>query len=292
MSVIHSRRAMLFVPGNSQKMIDKIPSLAPGSFILDLEDSVPPMEKERARQMVGDFIRSARSDYELHVRINDVSSPYALDDLAAVIDENLSGIVVPKVEHPDDLRRVDAVIDEFARLEGIDVGHVGVTATIETAAGLHRVYEIARVEGHLQRLGFGSGDFALDLGLDWPDAQGTPAILLWAKCQLVLASRIAGLEQPHDGSYTNYRDAEGLIREARESRRLGFGGKHVIHPSQITVVDEIFRPSEHQVQRAKRLIEAFEEAERSGSGAVGVEGELIDYAIVYRSRRLIEELDQ
>ena len=283
---------MLFVPGNSQRMMDKIPSLAPGSFILDLEDSVPPKEKERARQLVGDLIRSAGSDYELHVRINDVSSPYAVDDLTAVIDENLSGIVVPKVEHPDDLRRVNAMIDEFAQQDGRNGRHMGITATIETAAGLHRVHEIACVGGHLLRLGFGGGDFALDLGLDWPDEEGTPEIMLWAKSQLVFASRIAGLERPHDGSYTNYRDFEGLAREARQSRRLGFGGKHVIHPSQIAVVDEIFRPSQREIERATHWIEAFEEAERSGSGAIGVDGELIDYAIVNRARQLIEELDE
>lgn len=283
---------MLFVPGNSQKMMDKIPSLAPGSFILDLEDSVPPNEKERARHLVGDLIRRVGSDYELHVRINDVASPYALDDLAAVIDENLSGIVVPKVEHPDDLRRVNAMIDELAQRQGRIGPHVGVMATIETAVGLHRVYEIAGVGGHLVRLGFGAGDFALDLGLEWPDEEGTPEIMLSAKSQLVLASRVAGLEQPHDGSYTNYRDLEGLAREARQSRRLGFGGKHVIHPSQIAVVDEIFRPTQRQIERARHLIEAFEEAERSGSGAVGVDGELVDYAIINRARRLIEEADE
>jgi len=288
MSTDRSLRAMLFVPGNSPAMMDKIPSLAPGSFILDLEDSVPPKEKERARRLVGELIRSAGSDYELHVRINDVSSPYAADDLAAVMDENLSGIVVPKVEHADDLRRVNAIIDEFALPGGLDVD---ITATIETAAGLHRIHEIAGVGGHLRRLGFGGGDFALDLGLDWPDEEGTPEIMLWAKSQLVFASRVAGLARPHDGSYTNYRDLEGLAREARQSRRLGFGGKHVIHPSQVAVVDEIFRPSQRQIERATHLIESFEEAERLGSGAIGVGGELIDYAIVKRARQLLEELD-
>ncbi len=109
---------MLFVPGNSQKMMGKIPSLAPGPFILDLEDSVPPKENERARHLVGDLIRSAGSDYELHVRINDMSSPYAVDALAVVIDENLSGIVIPKIESPHDLRCVDAIIDEFTRQHG------------------------------------------------------------------------------------------------------------------------------------------------------------------------------
>jgi len=282
---------MLFVPGNAPKMLEKIPGLAPGSFILDLEDSVPPTQKEQARRMVGELIRSAVGDFELHVRINDLASSYAADDLAAVMGENLAGIVVPKVESPHDLERVNALIDEFASHHERNGRDIGVMATIETAQGLHRVHEIAAVGGHLERLGFGSGDFALDLGLDWPSDEGTPEIMLWAKSQLVLASRVAGLDQPHDGSFTNYRDLEGLRNEARQSRRLGFGGKHVIHPSQIAVVDEIFRPSERQIERAKQLVAAFEEAERSGSGAIGVDGELVDYAIIKRARHILAELD-
>lgn len=290
MSGPRSLRAMLFVPGNSASKLAKIPALGAHSYIVDLEDSVPPGEKERARSMVADLVRRSPSE-ELYVRINDVASPYADEDLAAVLDEHLAGVVVPKVEHPEDLVRVNERIDALARERGLDAAGVGVIATIETAAGLHRVETIAGVGGHLRRLGFGAGDFALDLGLDWPDEEGTPEIMLWAKSQLVIASRLAGLAAPHDGAFTNYRDLEGLAREARQSRRLGFGGKHVIHPSQVRVVEEIFRPSERQVERARRLIEAFEEAERSGSGALGLDGELIDYAIINRARRLLEELD-
>jgi citrate lyase subunit beta/citryl-CoA lyase len=291
MSATYSRRAMLFVPGNSKKMLEKIPSLAPGSFILDLEDSVPPSEKESARHMVGELTRGAVGDYELHVRINDVASSYAKDDLVAVMGESLAGIVVPKVERAEDIERVNRLIDETALASGRDGRGISVMATIETALGLHRVDEIAAVGGHLELLSFGSGDFALDLGLEWPSTEGTPEILLWAKSQLVLASRVAGLDPPHDGSFTNYLDLEGLGHEARQSRRLGFGGKHVVHPSQIGVVDEIFTPNARQIERANKLIEAFEEAERSGSGAVGVDGELVDYAIIKRARQLLADLD-
>ncbi|HUX04421.1 MAG TPA: CoA ester lyase [Acidimicrobiales bacterium] len=290
MNAHRSLRAMLFVPGNSATKLAKLATLAAHSFIVDLEDSVPPNEKERARAMVADLVRHSR-DEELYVRINDVASPYATDDLAAVLDEHLAGVVVPKAESPDDLVRVNELIDALAHERGLDATRVGVIATIETAAGLHRVEAIAGVGGHLRRLGFGAGDFALDLGLDWPDEEGTPEIMLWAKSQLAIASRLAGLAPPHDGAFTNYRDLEGLAREARQSRRLGFGGKHVIHPSQVAVVEDVFRPSERQIERARRLIEAFEEAERSGSGALGLDGELIDYAIVNRARRLLEEQD-
>ena len=291
MSATHSRRAMLFVPGNSTKMMEKIPGLAPGSFILDLEDSVPTAQKEAARRMVAELTRQDTRGYELHVRINDVASPYAADDLAAVAGPGLAGVVVPKVESAADIDRVNELIDDAARSSGLEGRDVAVMATIETARGLHRVDEIAAAGGHLELLSFGSGDFALDLGLEWPSTEGTPEMLLWAKCRLVLASRVAGLAPPHDGSYTNYSDLEGLGHEARESRRLGFGGKHVVHPSQIAVVDQIFRPDARQIERARRIVDAFEEAERAGRGTVGVEGELVDYAIVKRARQLLADVD-
>ena len=290
MRTTYSRRAMLFVPGNSTKMLEKIPSLAPGSFILDLEDSVPTAQKEIARRTVGELTRGVTHGYELHVRINDVASPYAVEDLRAVVGPGLAGVVVPKVESAADIERVNELIDETALRSGLEGCDVAVMATIETARGLHRVDEIAAAGGHLELLSFGSGDFALDLGLEWPSTEGTPEMLLWAKCRLVLASRVAGLEPPHDGSYTKYRDLEGLGHEARQSQRLGFGGKHVVHPSQIAVVDEIFRPGARQIERARRIVDDFEEAERAGRGAVGVEGELADYAIVKRARQLLADV--
>jgi citrate lyase subunit beta/citryl-CoA lyase len=282
---------MLFVPGNSEKMIAKIPTFAPGSFILDLEDSVPPSEKERARNLTRDAIQRYGGDHDLHVRINTAGSPHMTADLRQVIDENLSGIVVPKVESRDDIRTVNSLIVDLADERELSASHISIMATIETAIGLHRIYDISSAGGLLRRLSFGSGDFALDLSLDWPDQQGIPDIMLWAKIQLVMASRIAGLELPHDGSYTNYRDLEGLTRESRQSRRQGYGGKHAIHPSQVPIIDAIFRPSEEQVERARRLVEAFELAEASGSGAVGVDGELVDYAIIQRARNLLNQLE-
>jgi citrate lyase beta subunit len=280
---------MLFIPATAEDKLSKIPRFDSVTFILDLEDSVPPNEKERGRSLVAALIDEIGEHHRLHVRINSTTSPDIVDDLTAAIRPGLSGIVVPKVERPNELESINALIDSLAAKTGLDSTSVDMMATIETAVGVHAVYDIAAVGGHLKRLCFGSGDFALDLGLDWPDEQGASEIILLAKSRLVLASRVAGLEPPHDGAYSNYRDLEGLAREARQSRRLGFSGKHVIHPSQIPVVDEIFRPSSKQIERARRLIEAFETAELSGSGAIGVDGELVDYAIVHRARQLLEE---
>ena len=166
-------------------------------------------------------------------------------------------------------------------------------ATIENASGVRNVYDIARAGTRLRRLCFGAGDFTLDVGLDWPDDSGTTSpTVVHAKVQLVLASRLAELEPPHDSSYPVFADLEGLRREANESRRLGFVGKHAIHPGQLPVIEEAYRPSQHQIDRAHRLIAAFESAEAKGQGAVGVDGELVDYPILYRARQVLTEAGQ
>ena len=284
-----SLRAMLFIPGTAEEKFAKIPVLASTSFILDLEDSVTLSEKERARRLVGGLVASIGAEYALHVRVNGPTSAHLTADLAAVVRPGLAGIVVPKVEGPDDLVVVNRLIDEYAAEVGMNAEGIDVMATIETAAGLHRVHDIAAVGGHLTRLSFGSGDFALDLGLDWPDDDGISETILIAKSLVVLASRVAGLESPHDGAYSRYHDLDGLAIEARQSRRLGFSGKHVIHPSQIPVVKAIFEPNSKQIERARRLVSAFEVGENLGSAAIGVDGELVDYAIVHRARRLLQE---
>jgi citrate lyase subunit beta/citryl-CoA lyase len=154
------------------------------------------------------------------------------------------------------------------------------------------VFEIAAAAPRLKRLCFGAGDFSLDVGVDWPHEDGvTGETLLFAKSQLVLASRMAGLEPPHDSVYPRYDDLDALRREATESRRLGFLGKHAIHPSQLPVIDEVYRPSDRQVERARRLVAAFDEAEAQGKGAVGVDGELVDYPILYRARNILAEVE-
>ncbi|MGH8994867.1 MAG: HpcH/HpaI aldolase/citrate lyase family protein [Acidimicrobiales bacterium] len=282
-------RAMLFIPGTSDDKLGKIDRYGSPPVILDLEDSVPPGQKEESRARVAASIDAVGPRHQLFVRVNPTGSPMHEADLAAVVRPGLSGVVVPKVERAADLRAVVADIDALERTAGIAPGTVTVMATIETAAGVHAVDDIAAVGGRVRRLCFGAGDFALDLGLDWAEDGGISETVLMAKCRLVLASRVAGLDAPHDGAYPRYRDLDGLRREAHHARRLGFVGKHVIHPAQIPVVDDVFRPTDTQIAHARQLVAGFEEAERAGRGAVGVDGELVDYPIVYRARQVLDE---
>lgn len=282
---------MLFIPGTAKEKFGKIPQLPARAFILDLEDAVPPAEKAASRALVAAAIDEFGDGARLHVRVNPVDSPHMVDDLEAVVRPGLTGVNLPKVSRAADLQAVDVLLSSFERRAGLPVGRIELMATIETVAGVRSVYEIAESGlARLARLCFGSGDFSLDVGIDWPDESGQSGqTMLFAKSQLVLASRLAGLEPPHDSVYPKFDDADGLRREAEESRGLGFLGKHAIHPDQLGVIEEVYRPSARQVERARRLVEAFDAAEAQGRGAVGVDGELVDYPILYRARQVLAE---
>lgn len=284
---------MLFIPGTEQEKFAKIPRLPARAFILDLEDAVPPAEKAASRDLVAGVIGEYGSAARLHVRVNPADGPHLVDDLEAVIRPGLTGINLPKATSAADIQVADRLIECFERRAGLPTGAIEIMATVETVQGIRQVFEIAAASPRLKRLCFGAGDFSLDVGVDWPHEDGVSGeTLLFAKSQLVLASRLAGLEPPHDSVYPRYDDLDALRREAVESRRLGFLGKHAIHPAQLPVIEEVYRPSDRQVERARRMVAAFDEAEAQGRGAVGVDGELVDYPILYRARDILAEAEE
>lgn len=277
-------RAMLYVPGNSESKLAKLVSFADQPIILDLEDSVPTDAKARARELVA---ASLSPDLVHSVRINGYASGHWFDDLDAVVQPGLRSIILPKAESASALEEVDSTIARFELERELAPGSVRLIAVIETARGMTQLTELAHATPRLERFCFGGGDFALDLGLTWPESEPNPTVLA-AKAQLVLVSRSAGLLAPEDGAYPAYRDSEGLEREALLARRMGFVSKHAIHPGQIEIIERVFSPSEAELVRARRVVEAFERAEHLGSAAIGLDGELIDYPVVLRARQVID----
>ncbi len=185
---------------------------------------------------------------------------------------------------------MDSLIALFEGRSGMRAGSVRLMPTIETVAGLSNVDEIAAASPRTVCLGFGAGDFSLDVGLDWPPASGqlSPTVI-GAKAQLVLASRKAGLEPPHDGVYPNFRKPEVLREEAEQSRALGFHGKHAIHPDQVPVILDVYGPSEADVAEARATLEAYERGLEDGIGGVHIDGRFIDYPVAERARRVLAE---
>ena len=279
---------MLFVPAGDRRKLAKLPELDATAFILDLEDAVAESAKAEARASGADAIASYRGAAQLWVRVNSTRTAHFAEDVEAVVVPGLAGIVLPKAESARDVLALAGLLDVLERRAALAAGLVEIIATIETVGGLAAVDEIAQASPRVRCLGFGAGDFSLDVGLEWPPPGGRlSATVVNAKAALVLASRRAGLEPPHDGVHASFRDLDALRAEAAEARALGFVGKHAIHPAQIPVIREVFVPAPDELARAQELVDAFERDERRGVANVPVDGKLVDYPVAERARRLL-----
>jgi citrate lyase subunit beta/citryl-CoA lyase len=259
-------RSWLFGPGHSERILARVFDAGADEALLDLEDAVPPDLKARARSLVAEALTA----HPAWVRVNRPGTDLCAADLAAV-GGLARGLRVPKVESPADVAWVRE------RLDGRDVP---ITAAIESAPAVLRAAEIA-ASPSVVSLAFGNVDFGLELGVDPADDQAT----LLARSHLVLASRAAGIEPPSDGVWVRYRDLDGLRREARWARRLGFFGKSAIHPDQVPVINEVFSPSADELDWARRVVAAFE---ASGGAATRLDdGEMIDVPVAERARRML-----
>jgi len=282
---------MLFVPAADPRKLAKIPELDATALILDLEDAVAESAKAAARVKVAGAVAGYRGAAELWVRVNARRTAHFAEDLETVVVPGLAGIVLPKAESAGDVLALAGLLDALERRAGIAAGTVEVITTIETVRGLSAVDEIAQASPRVRCLGFGAGDFSLDLGLEWPPSNGLSATVVNAKATLVLASRRAGLEPPHDGVHADFRDLVALRIEAEQARALGLSGKHAIHPGQIPVIREVFVPDADELARARKIVDAFDRDERRGVANVPVDGKLVDYPVAERARRLLAAAD-
>lgn len=256
-------RSWLFAPGNNEKLLEKVFTAGADEVLLDLEDAVPQDLKDRAREMVHEVLASKRA----WVRVNKPRTEICERDLKAVVDL-AAGIRIPKVESAEEVEWVKT------RAPGLHL-----TATIESALGLVRSFEIAASEG-VANLAYGGADLAVDLGIDEAGEEET----LYARSHLVIASRAAGIEAPSDGVYTQLNDDEGLRRSAQRAKRLGFGGKSAIHPRQVPIINDVFTPSDADRDWARRVLAAFKS---SGGAATKMEdGTFVDTAVAERARRI------
>jgi citrate lyase beta subunit len=254
-------------------MIEKAAALDCDSLILDLEDAVAPSMKPEARNNVRRALGElAFPDKEVGVRINGITTPYFLDDLLALVGLPIETLVVPKVNRPEDVVVVDVLLGQF-ELRG---GRAGITLQllIESAAGLEAAAEIARASERVASLIFGAGDFTADTGIAF-----TPRGLLHARARVVIAAAGARV-QALDHVHPTIHDLEGLRESALEARELGFHGKWAIHPGQVPVINEVFGPTFDEVRQARRVIDAYEAAKSRGDGAITVDGELVDEAML------------
>ncbi len=274
-------RSWLFVPGHRQKMIDKAPGRGSDALIYDLEDAVPPDEMDAARRKVGAALDAAKEGPRRFVRIHGAGHGAMDGDLRAVVRPGLEGLVLPKVDRPEDVTAVDRSLTERESEAGMRPGSVRLAAMIESAMGLIQAPAIAASSPRLVALMFGAEDFAVDLGL-FSFREGE--LMSYGRSALVVAAASARLE-PVDKVYLDFRDPDGLARETQAARGLGFSGKTLIHPAQIEVVHRVFRPTDEEVESARRVVEAFEAAPEEGTMAV--DGRMVDLPVVKRARWIL-----
>lgn len=279
------RRALLFMPGDSARKIERAATLDVDGVVLDLEDGVAPDQRPAARQMVRerlgtlDFGRSERL-----VRVNRVGSGWTTRDVIETIGGRPDGYMLPKVERAGDLLFLDRLLDDLEGDNGMEAGTIGLHAIIESALGLLQIEAIARASSRLRTLILGAEDLAGDMGLT-RTAGGQE--IFYARGRLVTTAAALGL-QAIDGVYLALDETEGAEREARAMREMGFEGKLAIHPDQVMPFQRAFSPTADEIAAAQRIVAAAERQLEAGVGAFRLDGRMIDVAIVRPARHLLD----
>jgi citrate lyase subunit beta/citryl-CoA lyase len=275
---------MMFVPGNNPGMMQDAFIYGPDSIMLDLEDSVTLAEKDTARLLVYNALRTV--DYgniEMVVRINPLSTPYGRKDVEAVVKAGVDVVRMPKTETADEVREVEAAIEKVETELGC-VGRTKIMAAIESALGVVNAYAIATASKRMMGIALGAEDYCANL-----KTQRTPegTELLLARQTIVVAARAAGIDCI-DTVFSNLNDMDAFRREVETIKKLGFDGKSIINPRQIEIVNEVFTPSQKDIDKAVAIVGALHEAARRGSGVIALNGKMIDKPVVIRAQHTID----
>ena len=293
-------RSILAVPGSNPGMAEKALASAADAVFLDLEDAVAPDEKAEARPKVIHALRELdwRGRPTLY-RANALDTPHFYRDLIEIVEDagdRLDAVMVPKVQRPEDLHTVATLLYQLELAVGLEPGKVRVEAQIESAEGLVNVDGIARATGRLTALHFGPGDYAASVGMpqrnigtmdEWDEVYPGHRFH-YAMHRIVAAASAAGLRAV-DGPVADHRDEEGLRKSSLLARSLAFDGKWCIHPAQIETVNEVFTPTEREIEWAREVVAAYEEANAAGRGAITIDGQMIDAASIRMARTTLDQ---
>jgi citrate lyase subunit beta / citryl-CoA lyase len=284
-------RSLLFAPGNHARKLEKVGRFGSDAIVLDLEDAVADSEKVAARESVRHALPTYAKTPVVLARVNGEATGLMADDVRAVTCADLDGIVVPKVERVATLIELDALLAELEAAQGLAPAAIRLLGLFETAAGIARCEEIAlAAPPRVVTFVFGIGDFTADIGTD-PSPTGEE--LLYARSRIVVAARAAGRRAPIDGPFLpSLEDIDALVEDARRARRLGFGGRVVVYPPHVEPVQRAFSElGDDEVTRLRRIVDAFEEAERDGSASIQVDGQFIDYPPYQRAKERLRLYD-
>ena len=279
------RRTMLYVPGNNSGMVKDAHIYRSDSIMFDLEDSVALREKDAARFLVFNALKTLfYGDIEKVVRVNGLDGPHGREDVLAMVAAGVDTIRLPKTETADDIVQVEKVVLEAEKRYGRKPGSTQLIAAIESAKGILNAREIALASPRLVGIAIGAEDYVTDLHTT-RSPEGTEIFV--ARSLLVMAARAAGI-MALDTVYSDVNNEEGFEKEVRLAKQLGFDGKSVIHPNQIPIVNAVYTPTKAEIDKALRIVAAIKEAEAQGSGVIAVDGKMVDKPIVERAMRNLE----
>jgi citrate lyase subunit beta / citryl-CoA lyase len=293
-------RSVLAVPASNLGMAEKALASPADAVFLDLEDAVAPDEKAEARGKIVQALQELDwGNRPTLYRSNALDTPYFYRDVIEVVEEagdRLDSILIPKVQRPEDLHVAATLLYQTELSAGLEPGKIKIEGQIESARGLVSVDGIAGATGRLMALHFGPGDFAASVRMpqtsigvmdEWDEVYPGHRFH-YAMQRIVVAARAADLRAV-DGPVADYRDEDGLRKSCLLARSLGFDGKWCIHPAQIETVNEVFQPTEEETEWAKKVLEAYEEANAAGRGAITLDGQMIDAASIRMARNTLDQ---
>lgn len=278
------RRSMLFMPGNTPNMLINASYLGADSLIFDLEDAVSPAEKDAARILIRNTIRYMDfENQEIIVRINSIDTPFWQEDIDAILPEKPNLLLLPKANRPEDVILVDEYMTSLEKKLELEVGSIGLMPLIETALGLENSFAIASASRRVKAMLLGAEDLTADLQCV-RTKEGKE--IEYARGRIVVAARASGIDV-YDTPFTDVNDDEGIITDTKFAKSLGFTGKASISPRHIEVINQIFSPTQAEIDYAFEVIDAINLAKKQGKGAIALRGKMIDAPIVARAERTI-----
>ena len=280
------QRSVMYTPGNNARLIEKARTFTSDLVVLDLEDSVAPTEKQSARDLVRDSLGLvSESGADVYVRINAWDTGLTDDDLEAIVQPSLDGVVLPKTETPDDVQRLADKLSQLETKSGMLVGAVKVQLLSETARGILNAAESGVASQRVNSIVFGAVDFARDMRIKLTE-QGTIA----ARSHVAMAARTAGVVAI-DPPWPAFADTDGFAADCRLGSTIGYEGRMLIHPNQIEPSHQIYAPPQEDVENATKVVEAFEKALEEGMASVAIDGRMIDWAVYRAEKDLLAKVE-
>jgi citrate lyase subunit beta/citryl-CoA lyase len=283
------RRSALILPVNIPRFVEKAYQRGADAIILDLEDAVPPAEKDSARKLIKDSIPlAARGGAEVGVRINKDPEWLPLDVEASVYP-GLDGITLPKTESAEEVRNLDILVEKLERTRGIEPGHIHLSILIESPRGLLKAQEIAAASRRIESMSVGVEDYCLELGVE-PSPDGLE--IFYPLSRVVTVCKAAGI-RPMGllGSIAGFRDLQAFEQAAVRARQVGCEGASGIHPDQVAILNRVFSPSPEKVEYARRAMAAFDEGVRKGTASVNMDGKMVDIPVYNRSKLILQRAE-